>query len=101
MALSAGTFTAGRRAGVAQPAPQDAVLPLERFEPKSVLHVPETHVPRSRFPAVDFHTHITGAASGNPAAIRVSMDPANCLAVMDRKNIRTMVNLTGGYGAGL
>jgi predicted TIM-barrel fold metal-dependent hydrolase len=26
------------------------------------------------------------------------MDPANCLAVMDRKNIRTMVDLTGSYG---
>ena len=29
------------------------------------------------------------------------MEPARCLATMDRKNIRTMVNLTGGYGAGL
>ena len=29
------------------------------------------------------------------------MDPANCLAVMDRKNIRTMVDVTGGYGDGL
>ena len=28
------------------------------------------------------------------------MDPANCLAVMDRKNMRTMVDLTGGYGEG-
>src|SRR5450759_2157253 len=114
MALSASTFAAGRRAAAAEQAPQgaqggnagrplqDAALPLERYEPRSMLHVPETHVPRSRFPVIDFHTHITFAAGGgNPGAIRFSMDPANCLAVMDRKNIRTMVNVTGGYGAGL
>src|ERR1019366_2424146 len=114
MALGAGSFAAGRGAAVAQQTPQgaqagnagrppqDTALPLERYEPKSMLHVPETHVPRSRFPVIDFHTHITFAADrGNPDAIRFSMDPANCLAVMDRKNIRTMVNVTGGYGAGL
>jgi predicted TIM-barrel fold metal-dependent hydrolase len=79
-----------------------AVLPLDRYEPKSMLHVPETHVPRSRFPVIDFHTHITHATAGaNPGGIRFSMDPANCLAVMDRKNIRTMVDVTGGYGDGL
>lgn len=105
MALSAGTFAAGRRSAEAEPAPapqaspQDSVLPLERFEPKSMLHVPETHVPRSRFPVIDFHTHITGAARNG--GIRFSMDPANCLAVMDRKNIKTMVDLTGGYGDGM
>ena len=27
--------------------------------------------------------------------------PEECLSVMDRKNIRAMVNLTGGYGKGL
>jgi predicted TIM-barrel fold metal-dependent hydrolase len=64
-----------------------------------MLHVPERHVPRARFPLIDFHTHITGG--GASGRIRFSMDPANCLAVMDRKNIRTMVNLTGSYGEGL
>jgi len=58
-----------------------------------MLHVPETYVPRSRFPVIDFHTHITGGSAGR---IQFSMDPANCLAVMDHKNIRTMVDLTGG-----
>ena len=96
------------RRGFAQTPPANAqqtpqtVLPLERYEPKSMLHVRETHVPRSRFPVIDFHTHITHATSGaNAGGIRFSMDAANCLAVMDRKNIRTMVNVTGGYGAGL
>ena len=114
MALGAGTFAAGRQTAADQQAPQgapganaarplqDTVLPLERYEPKSMLHVPETHVPRSRFPVIDFHTHITFATGGaNPGGVRFSMDPATCLAVMDRKNIRTMVDVTGGYGAGL
>ena len=110
MALSAGTFAAGRTAA-AQQAPQGTpganagrppqdVLPLEQYEPKSMLHVPETHVPRSRFPVIDFHTHITRTGA-NAGGVRFSMDPANCLAVMDRKNIRTMVDVTGGYGDGL
>jgi predicted TIM-barrel fold metal-dependent hydrolase len=62
-----------------------------------MLHMAETHVPRARFPVIDFHTHIT---SGSPdgARIRFSLDPAACLAVMDRKNIHTMVDLTGSYG---
>jgi predicted TIM-barrel fold metal-dependent hydrolase len=103
MALSAGTFAASSRPAAAQqtaPAPQDAALPLPQYQPKSMLHVPETHVPRSRFPVIDFHTHIT-FASGGAGAVRFSLDPANCLAVMDRKNIRTMVNVTGGYGEGV
>lgn len=101
-ALAARAEQAGPRpqAPGAAPSPADAVLPIERYEPKSMLHVPETHVPRSRFPVIDFHTHITGA-SGNAGAVRFGMDPTNCLAVMDRKNIRTMVNVTGSYGTGL
>jgi predicted TIM-barrel fold metal-dependent hydrolase len=113
MALGAGAFAAGRGVAAAQQAPQaapaanagsprqDTVLPLERYEPKSMLHVPETHVPRARFPVIDFHTHITHATGGGNPAVRFSMDPANCLAVMDRKNIRTMVNVTGGFGEGV
>jgi predicted TIM-barrel fold metal-dependent hydrolase len=107
MALSASTLAAGRQTATAQQAgqgttPQDTVLPMEKYEPKSMLHVPETHVPRSRFPVIDFHTHITFAGGGgNPEGVRFGMDPVKCLAVMDRKNIRTMVDVTGGYGAGL
>jgi predicted TIM-barrel fold metal-dependent hydrolase len=108
--MGASLLAAGRRAIGQQPRPPantappppDSVLPIERYQPKSVLHVSETQAPRARFPVIDFHTHITGAAPGGAAdAIRFSMEPANCLAVMDRRNIRTMVNLTGGYGEGL
>jgi len=76
-------------------------LPLEQYQPKSMLHVPETHVPRARFPLIDFHTHITGAAGRDPDHIRISLQPADCLAVMDRKNIQTMVSVTGSYGNAL
>lgn len=74
-------------------------IPLEQYEPKSMLHVPETHVPRARFPVIDFHTHIT--SGGRSDSIHFHLDPAECLAVMDRKNIRTMVSVTGSYGDGL
>lgn len=104
MTLGAGLFAAGRGAGMqargGDASPQPGGLPLEQFQPKSMLHVPETHVPRSRFPVIDFHTHITHA-EGNGDGVRFSMDPGDCLSVMDRKNLRMMVNLTGGHGAGL
>ncbi len=78
-----------------------AILPLEQFQPKSMLHARETHVPRARFPLIDFHTHITFVSRQDPEAVRFSMQAADCLKVMDRKNIRTMVDLTGGYGKGV
>ncbi len=104
-AALADTTARGQQASPRSAAPRQAAaaegMPLEQYQPKSMLHVPETHVPRSRFPVIDFHTHITGTSRDNPERIQFSMDPANCLAVMDRKNIRTMVDVTGGYGEGL
>jgi probable HAF family extracellular repeat protein len=41
-----------------QPAAKTAPLPLAEYEPKSMLHVQETHVERARFPVVDVHTHM-------------------------------------------
>ena len=79
--------------------PQSGDLPLEKYEPKSMLHVPETKVLRARFPVVDFHTHITSARGrSGEMALRFNLQPEECLPVMDRKNLRTMVSLTGGYG---
>jgi hypothetical protein len=46
----------------------------------------------------------TGMHAGGlqgPGEIRFAASAEECLAVMDRKNIRTMVNLTGGYGGNL
>jgi predicted TIM-barrel fold metal-dependent hydrolase len=81
-------------------------LELDDFRPKSMLHVPETKVPRARFPVIDIHTHLSWkAASKNGVGMGEKMtfleEPAELLAVMDRKNLRTMVNLTGGVGEGL
>jgi predicted TIM-barrel fold metal-dependent hydrolase len=65
-----------------------------------MLHVPETRVERARFPVIDFHTHLSWSArAGRAERVRHVAAPAEILAVMDRKNIRTMVNLTGGYGS--
>jgi len=76
-------------------------LPLVEFAPKSMLHVPGTQVERARFPVIDIHTHLT-FASADPADGVKALAPADeLLPVMDRRNIRTMVNLTGGRGAGL
>jgi predicted TIM-barrel fold metal-dependent hydrolase len=81
-------------------------LELSEFEPASMLKVSESRVERARFPVIDFHTHISRSAkSRNGVAISAertfSGTPESVVAVMDRKNIRTMVNLTGGYDQGL
>jgi predicted TIM-barrel fold metal-dependent hydrolase len=81
-------------------------LDLADFRPKSMLHVPETKVPKSRYPVIDVHTHLSiRAKSVNGVGIGEKMDflatPDDLLPVMDRKNIRLIVNLTGGSGQGL
>jgi predicted TIM-barrel fold metal-dependent hydrolase len=79
---------------------------LTEFQPRSMLRVPETHVPQPAFPVIDMHTHLafagrSSAGSADPEAVNYRMPPAEVLPVMDRKGVRTMVNLTGGRGAGL
>jgi predicted TIM-barrel fold metal-dependent hydrolase len=77
----------------------DAKLALEDYEPKSMLHVQETPVPRSRFPVVDFHTHLSWASGlGKVGPVQHNATTAEVLEVMDRRNVRMMVNLTGGRG---
>ena len=81
-------------------------LDLSEFQPKSMLHLPETKVLRSKFPVIDVHTHLSfQAASQNGVDLgekmTYPMPPEEVLAIMDRKNIRTMVDLTGGHGQGL
>src|SRR5688572_24407627 len=99
VAMSTGLMTPmvsqGRTAG----APER--LSLDDFRPKSALHVPEHRVDRPRFPVIDFHTHLTWAgrtADGrNDAEAVTTIAPAaEVLAVMDRKWVTRMINLTGG-----
>ena len=46
--------------GRAQAPPKQAPTPLELkdFQPRSMLEVPSTRVPRARVPVIDFHTHL-------------------------------------------
>jgi predicted TIM-barrel fold metal-dependent hydrolase len=75
---------------------------IKDYEPKSMLHVSETKVERARFPVIDFHTHLSFTdTSGVTEKPRFLAKPEEILPAMDRKNVRTMVNLTGGYGAAL
>lgn len=81
-------------------------LDLSEFQPKSMLHVPVTRVERSKYPVIDIHAHLSiRAKSVNGVSLGEKMEflgkPESILEVMDRKNIRTMVNLTGGSGGGL
>src|ERR1035437_7121144 len=81
-------------------------LSLADYEPKSMLQVAETHVDRARFPVIDIHTHISVSAKSKAGVALVPErqylgTPEELLAIMDRKNIHSMVNLTGGYAAGL
>ncbi len=81
-------------------------LDLTEFQPKSMLRVPETKVARSKFPVIDVHAHLSfQAAHRNGVPLGEKMNypapPEEILAVMNRKNIRTMVDLTGGRGQGL
>src|SRR5574338_1308132 len=52
--------------GQQQPASQGLPLRLTEFEPRSMLHVKETSVPRARFPVIDFHTHVSRRRAQRP-----------------------------------
>jgi len=109
-ALGAGTVSVltprGAKADEAGCPASDGPLRLQDFRPRSMLHVAETRVAPPRFPAIDVHTHFSfakggrrGAASDDSVAFTTSAEEA--LAVMDRKGVRAVVNLTGGFGKGL
>ncbi len=100
----------GQRAVQRRPAARrdgrPAALQLKDFQPRSMLKVASTRVPRALVPAIDCHSHFgysaastAGVAQGEE--VRFLASPEDLLAVMDRVNLRTMVNLTGGVGRGL
>jgi predicted TIM-barrel fold metal-dependent hydrolase len=106
--MNIGRLAAENAAAADSPESKTSPTPLDlsQYEPKSMLQVHETHVERAKFPVIDFHTHISVSAKAEKG-VAISPDrtylgtPQDCLAVMDRKNIKTMVNLTGGYEKGL
>lgn len=105
LSFAAGTGAVGAPVQKENP-PKPKPLDLSQYEPKSMLRVHESHVERAKYPLIDFHTHISGAAKSDHG-VELSPEreyygtPKECLAVMDRKNMRAMVNLTGGYEKGL
>ena len=85
---------------------QHRSLELYDFEPTSMLQVHESRIEHAKFPVLDFHTHITTSDKSENGVELASErkylgTPEELLAVMGRKNIRAMVNLTGGYDKGL
>jgi predicted TIM-barrel fold metal-dependent hydrolase len=104
--LAAGGIGRGNiTAPTAEPSPGKP-LQLADFEPRSMLHVPETKVERARYPLIDIHTHLSIVAK-NTHGVGIGEEmhyfaPVEAvLPVMDRKNVQIMVNLTGGVGRGL
>jgi predicted TIM-barrel fold metal-dependent hydrolase len=108
-AIAAGAWTDGAPGYGQVRSPQGAgkmKLDLAEFQPKSMLHVPETKLSRARYPVIDVHTHLSfRAQSRNGVGLGEKLEflatPEAVLPVMDRKNIRIMVNLTGSSGHGL
>ncbi len=98
--------TAHSFAAEATGVPKAKPLDISQYEPKSMLQVHESYVARAKYPVIDIHTHISESVkSSNGVELAAQREylgtPEECLSVMDRKNIRAMVNLTGGYGKGL
>ncbi|GFZ97653.1 amidohydrolase family protein [Dyella caseinilytica] len=103
----AGTIKAsGKNPLQTAPDTSKSELRLKDFKPHSMLRVPKNRIERPRFPVIDAHTHLTwsrkvrnGVSVGED--ITVFAKPEDLLPVMDRKGVRTLVNLTGGVGKGL
>ncbi len=85
-----------------KPGGPECALALQDYRPRSMLRVPEHEVLTPRFPVIDVHSHLTrsGGLQGTEK-LELLATPQTLLPVMDRKDVRTIVNLTGGTGAGL
>ena len=97
-----GGRAAAQAAAATKPAADNCPLALKDFQPRSMLHVAEHKVARAAFPVIDVHSHFSwsGGMKGTET-IQFLAAPKDLLPVMDRKNVQTMVNLTGGTGPSL
>ena len=68
-------------------------MTIDDYEPTSMLVSKATPVPRAKFPFVDIHGH-QNLSMGDA-------EFAGLVATMDKINLKTMVNLSGGSGANL
>ena len=73
------------------------MIPLADYRPRRALRVPEHEVARPRFPVVDAHNHL-GPAFGGDWSARSAGD---LLATLDAAGVEALVDLDGGFGAGL
>ena len=85
------------------PAPAKPGLALEDFEPKSMLVAPHHPTPQAKYPVIDVHTHVSSVfpkrrAAGSPEMAKAFGQIDAITGWMDTLNIRTTLNLTGGYG---
>src|SRR5580765_4124661 len=69
---------------------------LKDFHPETALHAASHQVKRAKFPVIDVHTH-TNDARG----IGDRVDPKEMIERMDKLNIKSVLILTGGWGANL
>jgi hypothetical protein len=98
--------SSAKQSGLRETPPGKTPLDLSQFQPKGMLRVPETQVARARYPVIDVHTHLSrSAASKNGVFLSEKMQyvapPEELLNIMDRRNLRLMVSVTGGFGRGL
>ena len=77
-------------------AKEKQTLLLRDFHPESTLHVKATPVARAKFPVFDVHQHLDDALG-----IGSRMEPKDAVALMDKLNIKSVLILTGGWGANL
>ena len=85
--------------GEKQVPPTKGLLPLLEYEPKSMLHVQESRIEKSRFPVIDIHTHLTWTPDYSDEApeggkARPTATPSELLEVMDRRGIQILVNIS-------
>lgn len=74
-------------------APARDGLLLRDFAPDSMLRVRATEVRRARYPVIDVHCHLNDGI-----VMRKSINPEQFICVMDETNVKSAVNLTGGWG---
>ncbi|QIM23116.1 amidohydrolase family protein [Phycicoccus sp. HDW14] len=72
---------------------------LDRFAPRSLLSLPEHHVPAAAVPAVDVHNHLGRWLTRDGGWM--APDVGALVADLDACNIATVVNLDGRWGAEL
>jgi predicted TIM-barrel fold metal-dependent hydrolase len=84
-----------KTSAMAQTTTKGAPLDITQFEPRSMLETAHTTVERPRFPVIDIHTHLSFSKDDSNT---YNSTPEELLPAMDRHNIRTLVNVTGGCG---